>query len=390
MGFTSDDDLLTQLTAGKYLRREASKLTAPVHTAGGWHALPVLNGYPNATTFPATQDLVWHGTDEFSGDGTTILGMLNGGPPGGTATKHLLNVGAMLVAATGAPWQAKLVDLCGYYKLSSSNVTGTGSRTCVNADVFTATSSGGLLLNYTNDYSSGTKVQFSNTGGSLPGNLSVSTDYWITRASATTAHVSTSYANYIAGTFVAYSSAGSGTNTMTCFNARYANGAGCQAFFVVQTAPTAGGPTLSASAYDSTTTATPGTGTRAFQGSVVMNAAANAYAGRIIHSGNAAGNYGPFLPLQGSDLGIGRINSFTLSAGTAYTGSGVLALCICKPIIDIALPVTGMWCERDLRNQLPSMPQIQDGACLAWLLFGTGATTTASPFNSTLDFAWGG
>ena len=120
-----------------------------------------------------------------------------------------------------------------------------------------------------------------------------------------------------------------------------------------------------------------------------MNAAANAYATRVLHSGNAAGNYGPFLPKQAGDTGISAINSFTWSAGTAYTGSGVVALCVVRPIADIAIPVTGMWSERDLRNQLPSMPQILDGACLCWMLFGTGATTNLSPVISALDFAWG-
>ena len=389
MPFASDDQLLNALTNGQYLRREASKLLTPVHTAGGWHILAPYGGYPNATTFPATQNLVFHACDEAQGDGTTVLGMLNGGPPGGSMTKHLLNVGAMLVAAAGAPWQAKLVDLLGYYQISgATNLNGTGSRTLINADTFTASSSSGLLLTYTNDYANYSRVQFSNSGGALPTGLSTLTDYWIVRQGATTCKVATSYANALAGTVIAYTNAGSGVNTMTQFMPRYTNGVGAQAFFAVQTAPTAGGPTLSASAYDSTTTATPGTGTRAFQGSVVMNAAANAYAGRIIHSGNAAGNYGPFLPLQGGDLGIARINSFTFSGGTAYTGSGVVALCIARPLCDIALPVTGQWCERDLRNQLPSMPQIQDGACLCWMLFGTGATTNLSPFNSTLDFAW--
>ena len=121
-----------------------------------------------------------------------------------------------------------------------------------------------------------------------------------------------------------------------------------------------------------------------------MNATANAYATRILHSGNAAGNYGAFLPKQGGDLGIARINSFTWSAGTAYTGSGVVALCIARPLLDISIPVTGMWSERDLVNQLPSLPRVYDGACLMWLLFGTGATTTASPFTSAIDFGWGG
>jgi len=383
MGFTSDDDLLSKLTvSGNYLRVESSKNTAPVHTAGGWHFLPGLLGYPNAGTFPGT-DLVWASCWETSGDGTTVIGIQNGGVVGPTATKHLLNMGANIVAAAGAPWQLKLVDLQGYYRLSTTNVTGTGSRTLINSNTFTASSSSGLLLTYTNDFTTFTKVRFTTTG-TLPTGLSLATDYWLVRVSATTARVATSLANAIAGTVIAFTDAGTGTHTLT-IQMRYANGVGCEAFFVSQTAPTAGGPTLSASNYSNTTP----TSGRAFQGTPVMNAAANAYATRILHSGNAAGNYGPFLPKQAGDTGISAINSFTWSAGTAYTGSGVVALCVVRPIADITIPVTGMWSERDLRNQLPSMPQILDGACLCWMLFGTGATTTLSPVISALDFAWG-
>ena len=387
MPFASQDELISKLTLGQYLRRDMSKLTAPVHTAGGWHFLAGLGGYPNASTYPSTTDLVWMNCSELIGEGTTILGIQHGGNPGGSMTKHLLNIGAMMVAAAGAPWQAKLVDLQGYYRMSGANVTGTGARTLINSNTFTASDSGGnLLLTYTNDFMSYTKIRCTSVT-TLPTGLSINTDYWLTRISSTTAKVSTSYANALAGTYIAYTDAGTGAHTLRIQMPRYANGLGCQAFWVVQTQPTAGGPTLSASAYDDTNTYT-GAGTRAFQGSPIMNATADAYAARILHSGNAAGKYGPFLPLQGGDLGIGRINSFTWSAGTAYTGSGVVALCIARPICDIALPVTGMWSERDLVNQLMSMPQIQDGACLMWMLFGTGATTTTSPFNASLDFGW--
>jgi hypothetical protein len=387
MGFASQDELINKLTSGQYLRLDMGKLTSPVHTAGGWHFLAGLGGYPNASTFPATVDLVWMNCSELIGEGTTILGIQHGGNPGGSMTKHLLNIGAMMVAAAGAPWQAKLVDLQGYYRMSGANVTGTGARTLINSNTFTASNSGGnLLLTYTNDFMSYTKVRFTTTT-TLPTGLSINTDYWLVRQSSTTCFVSTSYANAIAGTYIAWTDAGTGTHTFRIQMPRYANGLGCRAFWVVQTQPTAGGPTLSASAYDDTNTYT-GSGTRAFQGSVTLNATADAYAARILHSGNAAGKYGPFLPLQGGDLGIGRINSFTWSGGTAYTGSGVVALCICRPISDIALPVTGMWSERDLVNQLMSMPQIEDGACLMWMLFGTGATTNNSPFNSSLDFGW--
>lgn len=384
MGFTSQDDLITQITNnGKYLRRDGSKLTAPVHTAGGWHTLMGMNGYPVASTFPGTS-LVWKNCDEFSGESTNVCGIQNGGGvlP---ATKHILNVGASIVAAAGAPWQLKLVDVQGYYPLTGADVTGTGSRTLVNSNTFTASSSSGLLLTFTNDFASGTKVRFTTTT-TLPTGLSLNTDYWLIRVSSTTARVATSYANYVAATAIAYTDGGTGTHTLTIQMPRYAKGVGCQASIVVMTQPTAGGPTLSASSY---TNPTPTAG-RAFQGSVTLDATANAYAGRVVHSGNAAGRYGAFLPLQAGDTGVASIESFTLSAGTAYTGSGVLAVQIVRPLLDISIPVTGMWSERDLVNQLPSMPQVMDGACLTWMLFGTGATTTASPVTFAIDFGWGG
>lgn len=385
MGFSSQDDMIAEMTAGKYVRRDNAKITAPVHTAGGWHCLAGLAGYPNATTYPGT-DLVWSNCDENTGDGTTVLGIQHGGGVL-SDTKHLVNVGASVVAAAGAPWQAKLVDLQGYYRLSTTNVTGTTGRTLVNSNTFTASSSSGLLLTFANDWKSGTKVRFTTTT-TLPTGLSLATDYWLVRVSATTARVATSYANYVAGTVVAFTDAGTGTHTLMIQMPRYDGGVGCEAFFVAQTAPTAGGPNLTASAYDRDTD-TAEAGTRAFQGSPTNGAAADAYATRILHSGNAAGRYGPFLPKQAGDTSIARINSFTWSGGVAYTGSGVIALCIARPICDIPIPVSGMWSERDLVNQLPSLPQIKDGACLVWLLFGTGATTNASPFTSALDFAWG-
>jgi hypothetical protein len=390
MGFTSQDDLIAQLTAGKYRRIDASKIISPAHTAGGWHLLTTMAGYPNASTFPSAQDLVFQSCSETGGDGAsaTILGMQHGGPPGGSATKHLLSMGANIVAAAGAPWQLKLVDLQGYYRMSTTNVTGTGSRTCINSNTFTASSSSGLLLTYTNDFNTFTKVRFTNSGGALPTGLSINTDYWLVRASATTARVATSFANALAGTTIAYTDAGTGTHTLICQTPRSNNGVGVQACFVSQTQPTAGGPNLSASNYDQAGIFT-GTGGRVFQGSPTMGATADAYSSRVLHSGNAAGRFGPFLPLQGGDQGVARVNSFTWSGGTAYTGSGVVGLCLVKPLADIAVPVSGMWSERDLVNQLPSLPQIEDGACLAWMLFSGGATSNNTPVNTYFDVGWG-
>lgn len=296
MGFSSQDDLINKITnTGNYLRRDGAKVTTPVHTANGWHLLFGLNGSPANHPFAGTS-LAWVGCDE------STTGALPHGGNVSSATKHILNVGANMVAAAGAPWQAKLIDLQGYYYISGADVTGTGVRTLT------------------------------------------------------------------------------GTPSL-----RYTNGAGCEAFFAVVTAPTAGGPNLSASSY----TNSAGTAGRAFSGSPTMGAAADAYATRILHSGATTGRYGPFLPRQANDSGIASIQSFTFSGGTAYTGTGVLALCIARPLLDISIPVTGMWSERDLVNQLPSLPRVMDGACLTWLLYGAGATTNVSPFTFALDFGWG-
>src|SRR5574343_1783513 len=185
MGFNSQADLIQKLTAGNYRRVDNSKITSPAHTAGGWHALFGAAGYPNATTFPSAQDLVFQSCTETGGDAAaaTRLGRQHGGRPGGTATKHLPSLGANLVAAAGAPWQAKLVDLQGYYRMATTNVTGTGSRTRINSNTFTASSSSGLLLTYTNDFNTYSKVRFTNSGGALPTGLAINTDYWLVRVS---------------------------------------------------------------------------------------------------------------------------------------------------------------------------------------------------------------
>lgn len=121
-----------------------------------------------------------------------------------------------------------------------------------------------------------------------------------------------------------------------------------------------------------------------------MAAAADAYATRIPHSGAAANRYGAFLPRQGADVGIQRVDSFTFSGGTAYTGSGVLALALMRPLgVDLMLPATGVLSQQDMINQIPSMPKVEDGACLQWLLFGAGATTTATPVTTRIDLGWG-
>jgi hypothetical protein len=48
----------------------------------------------------------------------------------------------------------------------------------------------------------------------------------------------------------------------------------------------------------------------------------------------------------------------------------------------------GVAAERDLMNQIPSLPRIYDGAALYWLLYSGANTPTNSAFYGHLDFAW--
>lgn len=160
---------------------------------------------------------------------------------------------------------------------------------------------------------------------------------------------------------------------------RYTNGAGCRLFTVTTVASglTAHNITLS---YSNTTP----TSGRALPVTVAMTA--SAIVGHIAHSGTAANNYGPFLPLASGDTGVSTVASVTMSAAS---GAGTMALCLARPLFTLPLTTASVAAERDLVNQLPSMPRVIDGACLVWLYFAGAATGATTNFYGSLEFAWG-
>jgi hypothetical protein len=159
---------------------------------------------------------------------------------------------------------------------------------------------------------------------------------------------------------------------------RYANGAGCKLFWVQTVAAGATAQNISLSYTDQG-----GTGGNALPVTVSMTA--SAIVGHVSHAGTAANNYGPFLPLASGDSGVQNVASVTFSA--ANTGTG--ALCLARPLLTLPLTTAGVAGERDLVNQLPSMPRIIDGACLTWLYFSGAATAANSNFYGAVEFAWG-
>jgi len=377
-GFTSLDDIVNEMTTnGKFRRTDWNKLTHAVGTqaAGTWYALPHSTGNPGAMTLGAVgTNLAFHPCTD------RTAGAIPHGGDVSTDTKHIMNASAFSAAATTMPAIFMLVDMLGWYPVTTTTTT-TG-QTLVNSATVTASSSSGLLLTYAGwDAQSYTPVRFTTTT-TLPTGLSLNTTYYLVRVSATTARVATSLANVDSGTVVAYTDAGTGTHTMTVYLGERApsEGAGVQAFLTPSVALGAGTPNITLTYTDAAGNAgntTPAT---------LPQSNATAPIGQIEYSGTGAGKYGPFVPLAAGDSGIRTVDTFQYSV--THT-SGTTNIVLCRPLLTLPMTTVGVASERDLLNQLPSLPRVYDGACLVWLMYAGAATPVSSAFYGHLDFAWG-
>jgi hypothetical protein len=297
MGFSSMDNLISKVsTDGQFARLDWNKNFLPTSAAvaGEWHCLVKGTGNPSTGSIYNTgTNLAFQAVSESTANAGGI-------PHGGNvspATKHILNASAFTAAITTAPCILMLVDLLGFYRVTS---------------VTTIT------------------------------------------AQAT-------------------------DNTVTL--PRYTTGAGVQAFMwnTNTTALGAATPNLSIGYTNSAGTASRATPVTLPVG---KTAASN---GLIIHSGTGLGKYGPFIPLQSGDAGIRSIQ--TIQNSTSYV-SGEYAVGLCKPLLTLPITTLGVAAERDLVNQLPSMPKIEDGANLVWMMYSGAATPTNSSIYGHLDIGW--
>ncbi len=108
--------------------------------------------------------------------------------------------------------------------------------------------------------------------------------------------------------------------------------------------------------------------------------------GLILYSGTGAGKYGPFMPLQTGDAGIRFIEAIQQSV--SYV-SGEYTIVLCRPLYTIPLTTIGVAGERDLMNQVPSLPRVYDGANIQFLLYNGVNTPTNTAYYGHIDFAWG-
>lgn len=296
MGFSSLDDFINESTTnGKFYRADWNKNVFPTtaQTAGTWYCLSQGAGNPSANTvFGTGTNLKFQSMDD------TIAGAIQHGGNVSTDTKHIVNASAFSAAATTMPAVFMLVDLLGFYPITTT--TTTGAQTL--------------------------------------------------------------------------------DNTVTI--PRYTSGAGVQAFITPSTVYGAGTPTVTL-----TYTNSAGTASRTTPSSPALPTETTAApVGSITYSGTGSGKYGPFIPLAAGDSGIRSVQSINFSA--THT-SGVANLVLCRPLLTLPMTTIGVAAERDLLNQVPSLPRVYDGAHLCWLMYAGAATPVNSAFYGHLDFAWG-
>lgn len=292
MAFTSLDDMIAEMAAGKYNRYDWNKITnASALVAGRWYDFSGFNGTPVANAWAGTA-LAWRSCDESTGNGTQIFGIRHGGDVS-VDTKHILNVMAVTAVATGVPGVLQLVDLQGYYPGISCNTASAQTLT--------------------------------------------------------------------------------GTPTL-----RYTNGEGCRLYPVLTSANGATAQNLALSYTDTS-------GTAGNTLPVTVSMTASSIVQHIPTSGLAANNYGPFLPLASGDTGVQSVQTVTMS----IANTGTFALCLARPLLSLPITTATVAAERDLVNQLPSLPRVYDGACLTWLFFPGAATAASTNYYGSVETAWG-
>lgn len=156
---------------------------------------------------------------------------------------------------------------------------------------------------------------------------------------------------------------------------RYTTGEGVQAIVSVVSGLGAAQPALTFTYTDQG-----GTGSNV---AGAITAPANSVPLSTLFQDNAVG--GPFMRLAAGDRGVRSVQSYTLASGT----TGAVSLILVKPLATIPILAINTASERDYLYQLPSLPKIEDGACLGFIVQAGGAMAASSIFLATADLGWG-
>lgn len=387
-GFSSRDQIIQAQTNGQTWRADWSKNFNPTAAAvaNEWHTLFRGNGNPGPDAiFDAGSNLTFQAVKDTTTNASTTP---HGGNVQPTYYKYLLSGSAVSAAATAQPAVVTLIDVVGFYRVTT--VTTTTAQATTNtlgqSDTFTADDTTDICTwtstaNIPSNVLTGTRVRLTTTT-TLPAGLALATDYYVIRVSDTTFKLATSYANAVAGTAINITDAGTGTHTVNWLLPRYTNGAGLNAMIFNPSATALGAatPNLSLGYTNSSQVASRATPTVLPVG---KTAASNSH---IIYTGaTGAGKYNYAVPRQSGDSGIAEVN--TIQNATSYV-SGSYTVALYKELARFPITTLGVAAERDFLNQLPSLPRIYDGAAL-YFVVGSGAATPAnSAFSGHLDFIY--
>lgn len=387
-GIASHDQLINAQSQGRTYRANWSKNFNPTTAAvaNEWHTLFRGNGNPGPDAiFNAGTNLAFQAVKNNT---TSAAAIQHGGNVQPTYYKYLTAGSAVTAAATVVPGTLALVDVIGFYRVTS--VTTTSAQATTNtlgqSDTFTADASTDTCTwtstaNIPSNVLTGTRVRLT-TSGTLPGGLATATDYYVIKGSDTTFKLATSFANANAGTQINITDAGTGTHTVNWLLPRYTNGAGVQAIIFNSNATALGAatPNMSLGYTNSEQTTSRATPTVLPVG---KTAASNSI---ILYTGaTGVGKYNYNVPLQSGDAGIAEVN--TIQNSTSYV-SGEYTVALVKELGRFPLSTLGLAAERNFVFEMPSLPRIYDGAAL-YFLWGSGVATPAnSAFSGHLDIVW--
>ena len=422
MGFSSQNDLITQMTNGKIWRQDWNRITPTVQTAGRWYDM-FLGAGDNGQGYHGNHVRNWG----FDSDVNWA-----GGGAGGWAWNvagtfvHTIGTTGALTQTSGIPLQNGQVytviittsAVSGTVGLTVSLGGGTAGTAITTATttiqavtagagqdiVITCNTAFGCTIDNViviagaiNGQSprfvpySDTTVQGAIWHGGVTGGTA--TKHLLNMGAQTAGATTVPCTLMLVDLLGCYARVDANLATAITLNntltlPRATTGAGVRAFAVA--APTTLG--VNAHNFISSYTNQAGTASRNFPQTVAGTV--SAVNSHISHSGTAANNIGPFLPLASGDSGVRSIQTWQQSAagGTANTFQNIV---LCRPIIDLPLTTQFLMSERELLNQFPSLPQIQEsaaasGACLSWLIYAGAATPASTNFYGQLTSAWGG
>lgn len=376
MAIQSMDQIINTITSGNFWRADFNKnwLSASAQSAGSWYYLAAGGGSPTVNSvLGATTNLAQYNTS-FGTTATADTAALGGSISTTTFTDTTHNSGRFTVG----------MQLTGTGVADGTYITALGTGTGANNG---GTYTVNISQTVTNQTITGTgNVNAIYTGGTNNA-VSPATKYLV-NGSVFTGSSSGAPAQMllvdVLSQFTISSVTTTGVQNLTNQSAwpRYADGVGVRAFLVPSVIMGTGTSTVRLNY-----TNTDGVSGRLTPASPALpTLTSTAAVGLIPHSGTGAGKFAPFIPLQEDDKGIKSVESISFS--TSMT-SGCMNLIICKPIAYFPITSQGVPAERDFVNQLPSLPVLQDGSNLQWMMMAGAATPTNTAYYGNLETVWG-